>query len=124
MTRHQQEFPGSRPIPVFPLTCGRPGGDGGPWAFPRASHPTSTTSLPYHPTLLRKDAGHPAEPHFRAPQTPVDGTARPAAARQGGPHRLPPRGPDTPPGPAARCTVITGAPHLAPPPRPAAAPAP
>jgi hypothetical protein len=34
MTRHQQEFPGSRPIPVFPLTCGQPGWNGGSWAFP------------------------------------------------------------------------------------------
>src|SRR6266568_5167845 len=34
MTRHQQEFPGSRPIPVFPLTCGHPGWNGGSWAFP------------------------------------------------------------------------------------------
>ncbi len=40
VTRHQQELPGSRPIPVLPLTCGRHGWDDGPWAFPRASHPT------------------------------------------------------------------------------------
>ena len=39
LTRHQQEFPGSRPIPVFPLTCDRHGWDSGPWVFPRASHP-------------------------------------------------------------------------------------
>ncbi len=39
LTRHQQEFPGSRPIPVFPLTCGHPGWDGGPWAFPRCFEP-------------------------------------------------------------------------------------
>jgi hypothetical protein len=30
--------------------------------------PTSTTSLPYNPTLLRKGAGHPPESYFRAPQ--------------------------------------------------------
>jgi hypothetical protein len=30
--------------------------------------PTSTTSPPYNPTLLRKGAGHPPESHFRAPQ--------------------------------------------------------
>src|SRR5262249_52782410 len=40
LTRHQQEFPDSRPIPAFPLTCGRHGWIGGPWAFPRAPHPT------------------------------------------------------------------------------------
>src|SRR5712691_1579919 len=40
LSRHQQEFPGSRPMPVLPLTCGRHGRVGGPWAFPRASHPT------------------------------------------------------------------------------------
>jgi hypothetical protein len=40
VTRHQQEFPDSRPIPVLPLTCDRPGWDDGPWAFPWASHPT------------------------------------------------------------------------------------
>jgi len=34
MTRHQQEFPGSRPIPVFPRACGYPGWNGTPWAFP------------------------------------------------------------------------------------------
>ena len=34
LTRHQQEFPGSRPIPVLPLTCGRHGWCSGPWAFP------------------------------------------------------------------------------------------
>ncbi len=39
MTRHQREFPGSRPIPVLPLACGRHGWDGGPWAFPRAPNP-------------------------------------------------------------------------------------
>ncbi len=33
VTKHQQEFPGSRP-PVFPLACGHPGWDGGSWAFP------------------------------------------------------------------------------------------
>ena len=33
MTRHQQEFPGSRPIPVLPLTCGHPGWDSGPLGF-------------------------------------------------------------------------------------------
>src|SRR5262245_50357636 len=27
-------------MPALPLTCGRHGWDGGPWAFPRASHPT------------------------------------------------------------------------------------
>jgi hypothetical protein len=40
VTRHQQEFPDSRPIPVLPLTCDRHGWNGGPWAFPWASHPT------------------------------------------------------------------------------------
>jgi hypothetical protein len=40
VTRHQQEFPDSRPIPVLPLACDRHGWDGGPWAFPWASHPT------------------------------------------------------------------------------------
>src|SRR6266540_3756472 len=40
VTRHQQEFPDSRPIPVLPLTCDRHGRDDGPWAFPWASHPT------------------------------------------------------------------------------------
>src|SRR5262249_12769941 len=40
LTRHQQEFPDSRPIPAFPLTCDRHGWIDGPWAFPRASHPT------------------------------------------------------------------------------------
>src|SRR6266540_437198 len=40
VTRHQQEFPDSRPIPVLPLTCDRHGWDDGPWAFPWASHPT------------------------------------------------------------------------------------
>jgi len=34
VTRHQQGFPVSRPIPVLPLACGRHGWDGGPWAFP------------------------------------------------------------------------------------------
>lgn len=28
------------PPPVLPLTCDHHGWDGGPWAFPRASHPT------------------------------------------------------------------------------------
>jgi hypothetical protein len=40
VTRHQQEFPDSRPLPVLPLTCDRHGWDDGPWAFPWASHPT------------------------------------------------------------------------------------
>src|SRR5215475_8374353 len=40
LTRHQQEFPDSRPIPAFPFTCDRHGWIDGPWAFPRASHPT------------------------------------------------------------------------------------
>ncbi len=40
VTRHQREFPGSRPIPVLPLACGRPGWVGGPWAFPQAPYPT------------------------------------------------------------------------------------
>lgn len=31
-----------------------------------ADSPTSTTSPSYHPTPLRKDAGHPPESHFRA----------------------------------------------------------
>src|SRR6516164_5791822 len=31
VTRHQQGFPGSRPIPVLPLACGRHGWNGGPW---------------------------------------------------------------------------------------------
>ena len=39
ITRHRQEFPDSRPIPVLPLTCDHHGWDSGPWAFPRASHP-------------------------------------------------------------------------------------
>ena len=39
MTKRQREFPGSRPIPVLPLACGRHGWGDGPWAFPRASHP-------------------------------------------------------------------------------------
>src|SRR5271157_1402781 len=39
MTRHQREFPGSRPIPVLPLACGRHGWDSGPRAFPRAPNP-------------------------------------------------------------------------------------
>jgi hypothetical protein len=34
LTRHQQEFPGSRAIPVLPLTCGHHGWSSGPWAFP------------------------------------------------------------------------------------------
>jgi hypothetical protein len=34
VTRHQREFPDSRPIPVLPLTCDRHGWDGGPWAYP------------------------------------------------------------------------------------------
>ena len=34
VTRHQQGFPDSRPIPVLPLACGRHGWSGGPWAFP------------------------------------------------------------------------------------------
>jgi hypothetical protein len=34
VTRHQQGFPGSRPVPVLPLTCDRHGWNGGPWAFP------------------------------------------------------------------------------------------
>src|SRR5262249_28391324 len=34
VTRHQQEFPDSRPIPAFPLTCNRHGWIDGPWAFP------------------------------------------------------------------------------------------
>ena len=34
VTRHQQGFPDSRPVPVLPLTCDRHGWDGGPWAFP------------------------------------------------------------------------------------------
>ena len=34
VSRHQQEFPDSRPIPVLPLTCRHHGWDGGPWAFP------------------------------------------------------------------------------------------
>jgi hypothetical protein len=40
MTRHRREFPGSRPIPVLPLTCDRHGWDSGPWAYPQAPHPT------------------------------------------------------------------------------------
>lgn len=39
ITRHQQEFPDSRPIPALPLTCDRHGWNSGPWAFPRAPHP-------------------------------------------------------------------------------------
>ena len=34
VTRHQQGFPDSRPVPVLPLTCDRHGWNGGPWAFP------------------------------------------------------------------------------------------
>ncbi len=34
VTRHRQGFPGSRPVPVLPLTCGHHGWNGGPWAFP------------------------------------------------------------------------------------------
>jgi hypothetical protein len=34
VTRHQQRFPDSRPIPVLPLTCNRHGWNSGPWAFP------------------------------------------------------------------------------------------
>src|SRR5262249_62110253 len=34
VTRHQRKFPGSRPIPVLPRTCGHHGWIGGPWAFP------------------------------------------------------------------------------------------
>ena len=34
VTRHQQGFPDSRPVPVLPLTCDRHGRDGGPRAFP------------------------------------------------------------------------------------------
>jgi hypothetical protein len=34
LTRHTQEFPVSRPVPVLPLACDRPGWDSGPWAFP------------------------------------------------------------------------------------------
>ena len=40
LSRHQQEFPGSRPMPVLPLTCSRHGRVGDPWVFPRASNPT------------------------------------------------------------------------------------
>jgi hypothetical protein len=38
-SRHQQEFPGSRPIPVFPLVCGHHGWIGSPWTFPRCFAP-------------------------------------------------------------------------------------
>ena len=34
VTRHQQGFPDSRPVPVLPLTCNRHGWNGGPRAFP------------------------------------------------------------------------------------------
>ena len=34
VTRHQQGFPDSRPVPVLPLTCDRHGWNDGPWAFP------------------------------------------------------------------------------------------
>jgi transposase len=34
VTRHQQGFPDSRPVPVLPLTCDRHGWSSGPWAFP------------------------------------------------------------------------------------------
>src|SRR6266545_3589347 len=34
VTRHQQGFPDSRPIPVLPLTCDHHGWNGSPWAFP------------------------------------------------------------------------------------------
>ena len=34
VTRHQQGFPDSRPIPVLPLACSRHGWSGGPRAFP------------------------------------------------------------------------------------------
>jgi len=40
LTKHQREFPGSRPIPVLSLACGHHGWGGGPWAFPQAPHPT------------------------------------------------------------------------------------
>ena len=40
LTRHQQEFPGSRPVPALPLACDRHGWDSDPWAFPQAPHPT------------------------------------------------------------------------------------
>jgi hypothetical protein len=40
ITKHRREFPGSRPIPALPRTCGRHGWDSGPWAFPQAPHPT------------------------------------------------------------------------------------
>jgi hypothetical protein len=33
-TRHRQEFPGSRPVPVLPLACDRHGWDSSPWTFP------------------------------------------------------------------------------------------
>lgn len=40
LTRHHRQFPGGRPIPALPLACDRHGWDDGPWAFPRAPHPT------------------------------------------------------------------------------------
>jgi hypothetical protein len=39
LTRRLREFPGSRPMPVLPRTCGRHGWIGGPWAFPRCFAP-------------------------------------------------------------------------------------
>src|ERR1022692_110470 len=37
VTRHQQGFPDSRPIPVLPRTCNRHDWSGGPWAFHRVT---------------------------------------------------------------------------------------
>ena len=46
LTRRLREFPGSRPMPVLPRTCGRQGWIGGPWAFPRCFAPDRSGNRP------------------------------------------------------------------------------
>jgi hypothetical protein len=61
--------------------------------------PTSTTSPPYYPTLLRIGAGHPPESHFRAPQD--ERHASQAAGHDSAPPGCPGAGGETSRGPSA-----------------------
>jgi len=52
-TKHQREFPDSRPIPALPLTCGHHGWGGGPWA----SRELRTQPIKNRPRTSRRGQG-------------------------------------------------------------------
>jgi hypothetical protein len=66
LTRHQQEFPDSRPIPVLPLTCDRPGWDDGPWAFPWAPNPTGQEPATHATAGTRSNTDPELRPQHRS----------------------------------------------------------